>query len=624
MKNRKKVTAVFLAGLMVVAALPASAFAASENTQKEEVVYTNLNPDGSVKEINVVNIFDLKEKGQIIDYGNYESTRNMTTTAPINYENDTVTIEADKGKLYYEGKMEENEIPWNIEIQYFMDGKEYTAEEIAGMSGVLEIKMGIRKNRQCNSSFFKGYALQATFVLDTNHATDIKAEGATIANVGSDKQITFTILPNNEKDINISANVNNFEMDGISINGIRMDMDMDIDDSTLKEKIDEMLQAVNDLDNGAGELNDGASDLYGATGKLNTAAGNLYSGVGTLYDGANQLQGGLAALSSKNKELTGGAWSAYEGLCTAAQTQLNAQLTANGMGTVTLTPSTYSEVLIQVLEEMGAADAYNTAYTAAEAEVRGQATEQVNAMTRDDIYTQAALQQLGITTQEEANALLRTEEGINLFNNTKTAIEASMTEEQLRAMFINQATEQTMGSEAVLNQINAAVENINAAASQVSTLKGQLDSYGTFYNGLVDYTNGVSTAADGASGLTNGLSTLYSNTDIFKTAIGDLQVAVGTMKNGTNELKDGTGEFVDETANMNEEVDDGIDEITASLTGKDVETVSFVSEENHNIKSVLFVIKTENIKTNENPDEIIKEETSLSFWQKLLNLFHGE
>lgn len=621
MKNRKKVTAVFLAGLMVVATLPASAFAASENTQKEEVVYTNLNPDGSVKEINVVNIFDLKEKGQIIDYGNYESTRNMTTTAPINYENDTVTIEADKGKLYYEGKMEENEIPWNIEIQYFMDGKEYTAEEIAGMSGVLEIKMGIRKNRQCNSSFFKGYALQATFVLDTSHATDIKAEGATIANVGSDKQITFTILPNNEKDINISANVNNFEMDGISINGIRMDMDMDIDDSTLKEKIDEMLQAVNDLDNGAGELNDGASDLYGATGKLNTAAGDLYTGVGTLYDGANQIQDGLAALSSKNKELTGGAWSAYEGLCAAAQTQLNAQLTANGMGTVTLTPSTYSEVLIQVLEEMGAADAYNTAYTAAEAEARGQATAQVNAMSRDDIYTQAALQYLisqGYSKQD-ALAYLGTQDGANLITSM-----GAMDEEDLRQDFINQATEQAMGSEAVLNQINAAVENINAAASQVSTLKGQLDSYGTFYNGLVDYTNGVSTAADGACGLTNGLSTLYSNTDIFKTAIGDLHVAVGTMKNGTNELKDGTGEFVDETANMNEEVDDGIDEITASLTGKDVETVSFVSEENHNIKSVLFVIKTENIKTNENPDEIIKEETSLSFWQKLLNLFHGE
>ena len=101
MNKIKKLTALLLAVLLTVSALPFSASAAAENTPKEEVVYINLNTDGSVKEIVVVNIFDLDEDGQIIDYGKYENLKNMTTTDKISYDNDTVSINAKAGKLDY-------------------------------------------------------------------------------------------------------------------------------------------------------------------------------------------------------------------------------------------------------------------------------------------------------------------------------------------------------------------------------------------------------------------------------------------------------------------------------------------------------------------------------------------
>ena len=131
MKHLKKVVAILLVAVLMVGIIPISAFAASENTPKEEVVYINLNADGSVKEINVVNIFDLNADGKIIDYGKYESVRNMTTTDKIGYANETVTIDAKSGKLYYEGKLSSKVMPWNISIKYYMDGKEYKASEIA-------------------------------------------------------------------------------------------------------------------------------------------------------------------------------------------------------------------------------------------------------------------------------------------------------------------------------------------------------------------------------------------------------------------------------------------------------------------------------------------------------------
>lgn len=137
------VMAVILSASMTISPLAAEAV---PNTPKEEVVYVNLNTDGSVKEINVVNIFDLDKDGQIVDYGRYESLRNMTTTDKIEYSGDKVTVDAKAGKLYYEGKLSQNVMPWDLSLHYYLDGKEYPAEEIAGKSGALKITMSIRKN----------------------------------------------------------------------------------------------------------------------------------------------------------------------------------------------------------------------------------------------------------------------------------------------------------------------------------------------------------------------------------------------------------------------------------------------------------------------------------------------
>ena len=97
MKHSKTILCVLLCLLLLVGSIPV--FAADnneENTPKEEVVYVNLNGDGSVKDITVVNAFDLDSDGKIIDYGAYESVRNMTTTDKIQYSGNKPES-ADKG-----------------------------------------------------------------------------------------------------------------------------------------------------------------------------------------------------------------------------------------------------------------------------------------------------------------------------------------------------------------------------------------------------------------------------------------------------------------------------------------------------------------------------------------------
>ncbi len=352
MKHTKKIAAGLLFTLLLPFAAPAAAFAAEPNTPKEEVVYINLNSDGSVKEINVVNIFDLAVCGRITDYGTYETLRNMTTTDKINYSGDTVTLEAGAGRLYYEGKLKSSVMPWNISIRYFMDGTEYSAEEIAGRSGDLKIKLNITQNPECAGDFFNGYALQASLTLDTKKCSNINAEEATLANVGSKKQLTYTILPGEGADLEITASVRDFELDAITINGVKLNLSIEVDDTEIQGKLTELIDAVTDLDKGAGELRDGAEALSEATKTLQEKTDELQTGAGELAGGASALAGGLSSLTAKNEELLAGAQASYQGLCTAAETVLNAELAKNGYPTVTLTPENYAAVLENLLKLM--------------------------------------------------------------------------------------------------------------------------------------------------------------------------------------------------------------------------------------------------------------------------------
>ena len=182
MKNpQKKIISVLLsAALMITVCNPAFAGAAEKNksSEKEETIYATLASDGSLKSMYAVNSFN---GGNITDYGNYENVKMLNTEDPIKQNGDTVTFSSSAEKVYYQGDLENRPLPWNISIQYLLDGKKYTADEIAGKSGHLEVRFKVEKNEDCTGSFYDNYALQASFTLDTEQCSDISAPDATIA-----------------------------------------------------------------------------------------------------------------------------------------------------------------------------------------------------------------------------------------------------------------------------------------------------------------------------------------------------------------------------------------------------------------------------------------------------------
>lgn len=565
MKHTKNIAAAALS-VLLLSSLTVPALAAAAPPAKEEVIYVMTDAAGKVTDMEAVNIFP---GGSITDYGDYSAVKVLNTTDNIHQSGEKITLYSAAERVYYQGTMKSSVIPWNISIRYLLNGVELPAEDIAGKSGALEIRFSVSKNESCTGSFYEDYALQASFTLDTKRCKNILSSGATAANVGSDKQLTYTILLDSGIETAITADVTDFEMDSVAINGVRLELDLDVDDSALTDKIDDVVSAIDELNDGTQELQSGAFELYDATQTLCSGACELHSGAISLSSGAGELYSGLSTLATKNSTLTDAAYTAYEGLCTAAAAALNAQLEANGMDTIVLTPSTYSAVLTGLLEKLNADAVYQQAY-------------------------QAALQQ--VTAQVEANE--------------------DIPDEQKEAYI-----RQMMASEEVTAKINAAVSAVSTAAKQVSELKGQLDSYGTFYRGLSEYTSAVSSAASGASTLKQGTDTLLSGTAELLSGAGELSDGARELYDGTCELADGTAEFADETSDMDEKISDEIDSMTSSFTGGSNEVVSFVSDKNGDVASVQFVIKTAAIEKAEVAPADAPAEAPLTPLQKLLRLF---
>lgn len=304
MKHMQKFTAAALAVLLLgFTVVPA--FAETAPSAKEEVIYAMADASGKVTDAEAVNIF---AGGDIVDYGDYSAVKPLNTNDTITQNGDQIAFSSTADKVYYQGTMKNAALPWNISIRYYLDGKEYAPQDVAGKSGALEIRFSVTKNESCGGSFYDDYALQASFTLDTERCQNIVSNGATVANVGSDKQLTYTILPGKGIDTVITADVTDFEMDAAAINGVRLNLDVDVDDTDLMDKVDELVSAIGDLDDGAWELHDGTEELYDATKTLNSKVGDLHSGVGDLTVGAGDLYTGLTDITAQNQQLTSCIW----------------------------------------------------------------------------------------------------------------------------------------------------------------------------------------------------------------------------------------------------------------------------------------------------------------------------
>lgn len=320
---------------------------------KEEAVYGILEHDGSVRDLYVVNIFN---GGAVTDYGSYSEVRNLTTSENLIHDGDRITIDTTAEKFYYQGTLQKKELPWEIAIKYYLDDKQVSAGELAGKSGRLKIAVSVKRNDKANSRFFDNYALQIALTLNSRLCSDIAADDAVIAEAGGKKQITWTVLPGQGADVSATANVHDFEMDSVTINGIKLAFGIETDTDMFSGEISQLADAIKELDSGAGELLDGLIQLSDGMRKyteglkaFNDGIGQLSAGAGQLDAGASALRDGLQQLAGQNSLLMDGAYA----MQLATFDSVNAQLKAMDPRMPELTPENYNEVFSQISQMPG-------------------------------------------------------------------------------------------------------------------------------------------------------------------------------------------------------------------------------------------------------------------------------
>lgn len=561
---------------------------------KNEVVYANLTAQGETENVYVVNSFDVIKAGKLIDYGSYEAVKNLTNVTPIEQQGDKVVTEVEAGTFYYQGDLSSAELPWKIEITYYLNGEEIAPEALQGQSGKVEIRIDISENKQSNPSFFANYMLQVTLPFAKERFTNITAEDATFTNVGKEQQVTFTTLPNEASTFSVSADVNDFAFSGIQIAGVPFTFMFDeFDFSEMDEEMASLSDAIRTLHEGVGDLHAGVGDLNTGTQKLRQGSHEFHQGIRTVATSAQQLVAGSAevnrALQAIDNELENNSpdvdWSDL--------TELEAGI----------------RQLITALENLrNGLQTFQAGYREAWQ------------------YLDEALAAMPETVISEAKWAELYQKGVDpqLINDLAKMYEASLkakgTYQQTREVFAsvplllteteNGITQMVHHIAAMNRELQVSLQALDASEDLEQLMAGlrQLSKeYRTFHNGLVAYTDGVSQLASAYGELDRGVQELTGGTRELAT--------------GTGQLYDGTLTLYDETKNMPEQVRKRIDKLLEQYDTSDFTPESFVAKENQHVELVQFVLQTEAIEAAQ--EEVLEEpkKETKGFWQLLKDLF---
>ena len=646
--KRRKIAAavsVIVTASMTAGAIPFNSYAADDKAVKEEVVYGIMKQDGLVDNIYVVNSFDIPEDMLLEDHGEYKNVKNLTDLSPVEYKDNTVQAKRDKGRFYYQGDLVSKDLPWDVNITYYLDDNEMKADDISGKDGKLKMVIELTQNENIDSLYFEKYMVQLSVTLDTEKCRHIKAEGATIANAGTDKMINFATMPESESTFTITADVKDFSMKDITLAGVPFSMSEDMIDMSMIDEmasgLDELASGVNELDKGAGQLDQGIEEFSKGSKELAEGFKEFNSGMDQLLDGAGQLTNGADQLKDGSKGFKDG----LDLLAGSSKELENGSAMINDA--LTKLRDKKNEIAGDIDEEQleEIRDLMDKAYDVL-VFLQSELQNILDCMNNDNIE----LPKLSYTKEEILEAL----------EELKPLVEAGTVSPKTYSVFedmyrntdisetidkiLNSKTEIKVFLEKIKGDLDHIIEvmvNIKIPTpEEIEKLLGVIDEfadqYGTFHNqGIVQFMEGIRSAAGGydqidkgieglykgASGLYGGISTTKDGSGQLLNGVIGLSEGAGKLSGGMTALADGISVLNKNTSSIPSAVQEGMDELFGKFMNTDFDVVSFVSPSNENVEAVQFVMVVKGVEALEKEEVPEVKEKDKSIWQKILDLF---
>ena len=315
-----------------------------DQSGKDETVYVITDASGSRQEVIVSDwLKNTNGSMKITDESLLKDIENVAGNESFTENNDgTITWDAEGKDIYYQGTTDK-ELPVEVKISYKLNGKDITAEELAGKKGHVVIHFDYINNTE-DTVTVNGkeetvkvpFAMITGVQIDQDKFSDIKvtngkviSEGKTSFVVGMAFPGLSTCLDTNsdllEADIpeyvEIEADTTGFEL-GMTMtvagNNLLKNLDLNTDG-----QVSELTDKMNQLIDASRQLEDGTKTLKDGTAELRDGAGQLLDGTTTLKDGTSQLKDGASALKDGAGKLDDGVSAVKDGaekLNTGAQT----------------------------------------------------------------------------------------------------------------------------------------------------------------------------------------------------------------------------------------------------------------------------------------------------------------
>ena len=577
-EHAKRTVAVLAAAALVTSCLfggaatgiganAGSALTAATNQEtnavsKTEVVYAKLAGNGALQNAYVVNTLEPEQAGTFCDFGSYESVQNLTNTSDLGTSDQAVVIDIAEGQegepFSYQASLGAAALPWNVSVNYTLDGKSVSANELAGATGALSTEIAITRNPDAqDSAFFENYLVTATVTLASGVARNIQAPDAQVALSGSDTQLTFMVMPGKEKTVSFTADVANFEMGSIQVAAIPFAIAFDFPDTdSLISQFSQLTNAAKTLDAAAAALASGANDLASGVADLQSGAAGVSQGVAGVAQGLTAYQQGV--------------------LAQAAQLQG----AADAMGTEKEVNAGYEEAMQEYMNDF--VGAFTQEYAKSYAQEYAKS------------YAQAYQEALMGGMDEQAAAQSATQQA------TQTATQAATAD----------------ALEAGMAATEDAAEHVQEAVRAIATRA----SYVASAQALQGAATGLGSTADQKS-LIGGASSLAYGSDQFTQGVGAAVSGATEYAQGSQEFSQGMSQFQSETAGLPSAVQAEMDALMADYDKSDFEPRSFVSSKNTNVKLVQFVMSTPEIAVEAADDDAGQGEEELTSLDRLLALF---
>lgn len=334
----KSVAATISALLLLGCAAPA--FAADAAVEKKETSYLILNADGSVQE-QITSDWLHSDDGfdAVTDESDLSDIQNLKSDVMPEQSGNTLKWTTDETDIYYQGK-NSAQAPVGVSIEYTLDGKAVTADELKGQSGHLVATVKLTNNtgeevtvNGKKRTVYTPFFTVAAAVLPSENFKNITTEHGLVESDSKTQVACYLAMPGMKEAVSDLLPDSFDKLDDLMLDTLTLEAD--VTDCTVPTFLFAAAPSLSDLD-----LDEVSDELGDTMNELTDAIDQLKDGSGALDDAVGTLVESLDTFASSYSQFDAGVDSALNGTQTLANGTENllenAQLLATKTGELSL------------------------------------------------------------------------------------------------------------------------------------------------------------------------------------------------------------------------------------------------------------------------------------------------